>query len=746
MKKIYQFYQLLLTTSVFLFSASFFSVTASTVTCPHGKFIANQWVKCYTCPSDGYLDYNLRHCACNDEGKNFIASSNKCFACPAGSSYDNTNFTCVCPHRYATYNDIGNACSCPEGMTWRSDLQMCILTTCPEGYAYSSTLVGCYKTGGNCDNPDAWMPLYTGCAQAEEFDTACLVDPRDYQTYRSRKFADGTCWLVDELAFGGDYGQTYGCAGVGNFPSSAPLYSSACDSYSRQYFSSDYYGHCASASDGVYYDAIAAWQNDLLCSIGWGPQPTIQGICPSGWHIPIVYTDSFRNDNGDYKSLATQYGTAVNTFWLEQNKWNGKKDGYFGSQSVLHSTVGFYLTNYKDAFAPVNFRLYSITVDYYFTSAIEYAGVLVRCLQDYCQPGTYVKNGQCQACPTGATSATKNARGCTCASGQFFSNDTCMTCPAGAISSSSDPTTCDCQRIGYQHNPATNTCEATAGVYSPILDVYYDNTNCSDPVAWMDQWAGCSNLDTVINNESVSEQELAAKTVCLLDPRDHRSYRVRRFDDDGTAGQSSGDQCWMIDSLRFGGNYGEIDGCSANSGEGNFTYAWCGGSSASGCTSGGSRNATQAQETFSQGFYGHCRQTTTDSSYFYDWVAAMQSTLAYQGSATAFDAPQQGLCPTGWHLPSGGSSGEFKALATNYGTNGSAVTNFWTDVSKWNGSKTGDASYTTGDLDDVGSKNYYWSSTKSANNYAYTLYLYTTVGATTTGYKGRGHQIRCIKD
>ncbi|MBQ6154375.1 hypothetical protein IJI99_00655 [bacterium] len=359
------------------------------------------------------------------------------------------------------------------------------------------------------------------------------------------------------------------------------------------------------------------------------------------------------------------------------------------------------------------------------------------------------------SCPHGKVIAGKHVKCFNCPTDSTYDsiNVTCTSNDSNQVYDI-DTGTCNVCGIGYA-NGGNNSCVIDTTNYSTTLDTYYDAANCSDPVGWMDQWTGCSSLATVINNESITDEELAAKTVCLLDPRDHRSYRVRRFDDDGTEGQSSGDKCWTIDSLRFGGNYGEIDGCSANNGEGNFTYAWCGGSGTSGCTAGGSGNATQAQETFATGYYGHCRAITAADSrdgnaynnYLYDWVAAMQSTLAYYGSSTTFSGTQQGLCPQGWHIPSSTSSGEYTALGSRYGINSSAVTNFWTNSTKWAGASSGNAGYSSGVLFNQGGLGSYWSSSAYSSSDVCTLLFYSSiVDPSTNSNKHNGQAVRCIKD
>ncbi|MBQ6436530.1 hypothetical protein IJJ27_03150 [bacterium] len=306
----------------------------------------------------------------------------------------------------------------------------------------------------------------------------------------------------------------------------------------------------------------------------------------------------------------------------------------------------------------------------------------------------------------------------------------CFDCPSDAIYDSTN-VSCTCSDSNQTFDWKTQTCKFAG------LPADADTTNCNNPIALMDSWTGCDSL-----------QEF--DTVCLADSRDYRTYNVRKFADG---------QCWMVDSLKFGGNYGDTDGCAANNGEGNFTYAWCGGQETEGCTAGGSSDATKAQETFSTGYYGHCRyigtvDNTLYNNYLYDWVAAMQNTLAYSGSTTDFEGAQQGICPAGWHLlhETGKNSGEMYDLASLHGANSLPKTDsspFWTDVSQWNGQLSGVARNEDGTLAYQGTYGIYWTS----NGYSSDAskggsYGLTTDSAMFTAISGKayGIAVRCVQD
>ncbi len=297
----------------------------------------------------------------------------------------------------------------------------------------------------------------------------------------------------------------------------------------------------------------------------------------------------------------------------------------------------------------------------------------------------------------------------------------CFTCPAGSTYDATN-VTCNCTGAGYVWDWRANACVIAR------LPEEGDQTNCTNPIDYMDSWNDCASLNEF-------------DTVCLTDRRDYRTYRVRKFADG---------QCWMIDSLHFGGKSGQIDGCAVNNGEGNFTYAWCGGSSVPGCTAGGSTTLAQAQEQFVSGWYGHCRVNNVDHNYQYDWGAAMQSTLAYNGSTYGsngeYTTPWQGICPNGWRLPVNGVNNDFQILVDNYGT---IPGSFWTEENKWSGKYSGLAYSGDGHLIYQGVRAFYWTMTYYGEEYAYNARISSDediVQPRRYMNKMDGRSVRCIKN
>ncbi|MBQ6436622.1 hypothetical protein IJJ27_03640 [bacterium] len=293
----------------------------------------------------------------------------------------------------------------------------------------------------------------------------------------------------------------------------------------------------------------------------------------------------------------------------------------------------------------------------------------------------------------------------------------CFECPADSTYDSTH-VTCTCTDSSSIFDINHSTC-----ILNPAaIPADADTLNCTSPVAFMDSWNNCSSLAT-------------HETVCLADRRDYRTYRVRKLADGN---------CWMVDSLKFGGNYGDTDGCSANAGVGNYG-------------NGGSSDATKAQETFATGYYGHCRaipgtysddyynDTRAYSNYLYDWVAAMQSTLAYTGSSTTFTHPHQGICPSGWHLPSENNSiNEYNTLALAYNDQGAQLL----DATKGNFTLSGYVDGSSGSLEVQGSVGSIWSSADSYDDYNVygTSIEYDGTYQSDPWLKEDGLAVRCLKD
>ncbi len=124
-----------------------------------------------------------------------------------------------------------------------------------------------------------------------------------------------------------------------------------------------------------------------------------------------------------------------------------------------------------------------------------------------------------------------------------------------------------------------------------------------------------------------------------------------------------------------------------------------------------------------------------DSTYggYYTFYTATAGTGGT--SLTSGNAPSS-ICPKGWRLPTGGSSGEFQTLYNNYNSASSmmGVPNF-----TLSGSVDGGSVYRQG------SNGYYWSSTVNNANRAYYLYLVSSdVYPVVYNFRSNGYSVRCV--
>jgi len=172
-----------------------------------------------------------------------------------------------------------------------------------------------------------------------------------------------------------------------------------------------------------------------------------------------------------------------------------------------------------------------------------------------------------------------------------------------------------------------------------------------------------------------------------------------------------GNQCWLKENLDIGvmipGNTDQTNNSPAN-----YIEKYCYGDIPTNCNA-----------------YGG----------LYQWNEAMQyvTTLGTQG-----------ICPTGWHLP---TLAEFQILATTVGNDGKALKEIGqgngTNLSGFSALLSGGRSLSLGFIDE-GYISYFWSSTESAETWANYMHLYsnTEIVHFSTDIKVDGLSIRCLKN
>lgn len=230
-----------------------------------------------------------------------------------------------------------------------------------------------------------------------------------------------------------------------------------------------------------------------------------------------------------------------------------------------------------------------------------------------------------------------------------------------------------------------------------------------------DKWNACAtrSLDIMVNNG-------------FQDPRDGEFYSMETIN--GVT--------WMASNLNYSGHTGLNEYAAGK------TY------SKGRCYGVGSADTTQHQDsTTCNGGYGR----------LYNWTTAMGLNDKYLTATTPTSmilTPHQGICPTGWHIP---TDAEWTALSLFMGE--STAGTKMRSTTGWgnNGNSTDDFGFSglpAGGHDDYGNWSgrtfytYYWSATEDKDNNAWYLKLgYNIVTASLYNYKKtEGHSLRCVKN
>jgi uncharacterized protein (TIGR02145 family) len=217
----------------------------------------------------------------------------------------------------------------------------------------------------------------------------------------------------------------------------------------------------------------------------------------------------------------------------------------------------------------------------------------------------------------------------------------------------------------------------------------------------------------------------------LIDERESdnvQTYKVKKMADG---------RIWMAQDLKFG------DKCDKT----NFTGS---GKDQTG-------NVTSLKD---KTYYGYCtnmRNASTPSNrgYLYDWAAAINKAGAYSGSSAAVGcsgtssgtvSPNpsscQGICPDGWHVPTGYTAGEQIRLLTASGYTSNYSSTFWLSNTIFEGT-----SYHWVASSTVYSTTIYHSSSSYNNSEEYTVCNGLDTGGSCnnwTIYKSNSAALRCL--
>ena len=437
---------------------------------------------------------------------------------------------------------------------------------------------------------------------------------------------------------------------------------------------------------------------DAYYGVAYAGPEGVQGICPSGWHVPTG------GNSSEFKALSDATGTNAAFFYGGNFCSSGTSclAGDLGGNNGTLGSQGASIRIWSSTPVATNDNLaYNL---YAYSSSVRpsggdylYYGSSVRCVKNTRQ------------CPSGLTwDATALDCVHTCATGYEWSESAraCVaTCDANADRIGD---VCAC-RAGYKTQAGLGSY-TTPGYTCRAFDTADASNLFGSQTLQTFSAAMCSYLATPTGTGYVTAG-------ALRDERDDTSYVVRKYADGN---------CWLANNLAYG---------NVSSGADFKTYSYT--------------NKT-ASGVLGTGLYGVAASPGEGyEGYLYDWQAAVQDANAYYGNAVALDEPVQGICPAGWHVPTGGSSGEFQALSDATDTNAAFFYggNFCSSgASCVAGLIRGDG----GSLGNQGGNISVWSSTPTSATDAYaSYYLYAYSGGvypSFTNFRYLGFSVRCVRD
>ena len=213
-----------------------------------------------------------------------------------------------------------------------------------------------------------------------------------------------------------------------------------------------------------------------------------------------------------------------------------------------------------------------------------------------------------------------------------------------------------------------------------------------------------------------------SKQYTLKDKRDNNSYTIRKLADGN---------CWMVQNLRL---INKTISSSDSDTSGSFTIP-------ASSTSTGTTAGTWGTANDTNGINHTAARYNNNTTYgaYYNWYTATAGSGTY--STVGVTSVNYSICPKGWKLPTGGSSGQFKTLYTAYSSN---VSSFQTATLTGSGYWAGYVD--NGSLNNAGSEGYWWSRTAGSNTaHGYDLITYSGyVGPQGNNTKRRGLTVRCV--
>ncbi len=240
---------------------------------------------------------------------------------------------------------------------------------------------------------------------------------------------------------------------------------------------------------------------------------------------------------------------------------------------------------------------------------------------------------------------------------------------------------------------------------------------------------GAATLTLTGKSSMLAIQDITSSTCTttaqdVYDKRDNEVYKIQKLADG---------KCWLLDNLRLGSTTLVQALSTSNTNMSSSVAFTLPASSSSGFTSYNTPMINTASANTATTSYG---SGSGKIGVYYNYCAASAGTYCMASGSGSGNASYD-VCPKGWRMPTGGSSGEYQALYTAYSSNASSFrTALSTPLSGYIYNSP------AGDQD---SRGRFWSSTYYSGNGMYDLIVTSsTVNPQLNHFRNYGLSVRCV--
>ncbi len=229
--------------------------------------------------------------------------------------------------------------------------------------------------------------------------------------------------------------------------------------------------------------------------------------------------------------------------------------------------------------------------------------------------------------------------------------------------------------------------------------------------------------------QNFPSSECTATPTVAIDNRDGQSYTIQRLADG---------KCWMMDNLNLGAT--TITASSLDSTNTNVAVPVSVNDTFNTWKVANSSTPTSLTTAAYTSVEGTDATSGTKYGSLYNFCAASAGTIC--SSSNSSNASYD-ICPAGWRLPTGGSSGEFQNLRNQ--TEYNSFAKMRASIANGGAAFALAGDFVRGSVTAVGTEGYYWSSTRSTTENMYGLFMMTnTWHSADNGTRTVGRSIRCV--